>query len=50
MTANDSAFFRYTMIISVQKLARDKIKYSRLYKNTEKQQENAKTNTKIKRN
>ena len=48
MTANDSAFFRYAMIIYVQKLARDKIKNSRLPKNTEKQQENTKKNTKIK--
>ena len=38
--------FFFVMIISVQKLAGDKIKYSRLPKNTETQQENAKENTK----
>ena len=46
MTANGSALLRYTMIISVQKLTGDKIKYSRLPKNKETQQENTKKNTK----
>ena len=30
MTANNAAFLRYFMIISVQKLEGDKIKYNRL--------------------
>ena len=38
MTANDSALLCNAMIISVQKLAGDKIKYNRLPKNTETQQ------------
>ena len=38
--------FFFAMIISVQKLAGDKIKYNRLPKNTEIQQENTKDNTK----
>ena len=46
MTANDSVLLRYAMIISVQKLAGDKIKYSRFPKNRETQQENTKENTK----
>ena len=47
MTANGSALLRYAMIISVQKnYAGDKIKYSRIPKNTETQQENTKENTK----
>ena len=46
MTANGSALLRYAMIISVQKLVGDKIKYSRLPKDTEKQKENTKENTK----
>ena len=45
MTANGSALLRYAMIISVQKLTGDKIKYSRIPKNTE-TQENTKENTK----
>ena len=45
MTANDSVLLRYAMIISVQKLAGDKIKYSRFPKNRETQQENTKENT-----
>ena len=46
MTANDSALLRYAMIIYVQKLASDKIKYNKLPKNTETQQANTKKNTK----
>ena len=46
MTANDSALLRYAMTISVQNLAGDKIKYNRLPKNTETQQENTKENSK----
>ena len=34
MTATDSALLRYAMIISVQKLAGENIKYNRLPKNT----------------
>ena len=43
MTTSNSALLRYAMIISLQKLTRDKIKYIR-HKNkrdTETQQENA---------
>ena len=32
MKANNSALLRYAMIISVQKLAGDKVKYNRLRK------------------
>ena len=47
MTANGSALLCYTMIISIQKTdAGDKIKYSRIPKNTETQQKNTKENTK----
>ena len=47
MTANGSALLCYAMTISAQKTyAGDKIKYSRIPKNTETQQENAKENTK----
>ena len=46
MTANDSALLRHAMTISVQNLAGDKIKYNRLPKNTETQQENTTENTK----
>ena len=46
MTANGFALLRNAIIISVQKLTRGKIKYSRIPKNTETQQENAKENTK----
>ena len=47
MTANGSALLRYAMIISVQKTdTGDKIKFSRIPKNTEIQQENTKENTK----
>ena len=46
MTANGFALLRYAMIISVQKLARDKIKCNRLSKNTETQQEDTTENTK----
>ena len=42
MTANGSALLRYAMIISVQKLTGDKIKYSWILKNTVTQQENTK--------
>ena len=46
MTANGSALLRYAMIISVQKLTGDKIKYSWILKNTVTQQENTKQNAK----
>ena len=46
MTANDSPLLLYAMIISVQTLAGEKIKYNRLPKNTDTQQENTKENTK----
>ena len=46
MTANDSVLLRYAMIISVQKLADDKVKYNRFPKNTETQQEDTKENSK----
>ena len=47
MTANGFALLRNAIIISVQKLTRGKIKYSRIPKNTETQQENTKKTTKI---
>ena len=46
MTANDSTLLCNAMIISVQKLPGDKIKYNRLPKNTETQQESTKENAK----
>ena len=47
MTANGFALPRYAMIISVQKTdTGDKIKFCRIPKNTEIQQENTKKNTK----
>ena len=45
MTANGSALLGYAVIISVQKLTQV-IKYGRIPKNTETQQENTKENTK----
>ena len=45
MTANGSALLGYAVIISVKKLTQV-IKYGRIPKNTETQQENTKQNTK----
>ena len=47
MTANSFALLYYAMVISVQKLkSNHKIKYNKLSKNTETQQENTEENTK----